>query len=56
MQIILVTHNANLIVNADADQVIVATCGPHGQASYPKSHTRVAVWRTHKSAAKYAKY
>ena len=55
-QIILVTHNANLIVNADADQVIVATCGPHGQASYPKSHTRVAVWRTHKSAAKYAKY
>ncbi len=26
-QIIIVTHNANLIVNTDADQVIVATCG-----------------------------
>jgi hypothetical protein len=23
------THNANLVVNTDADQVIVATCGPH---------------------------
>ncbi len=27
-QIIIVTHNANLIVNTDADQVIVAECGP----------------------------
>ncbi|MCP5314543.1 MAG: AAA family ATPase [Chromatiaceae bacterium] len=26
-QIIIVTHNANLIVNTDADQVIVARCG-----------------------------
>lgn len=26
-QIIIVTHNANLIVNTDADQVIVAQCG-----------------------------
>lgn len=26
-QIIVVTHNANLIVNTDADQVIVANCG-----------------------------
>lgn len=27
-QIIVVTHNANLIVNTDAEQVIVAECGP----------------------------
>lgn len=34
-QIIIVTHNANLIVNTDADQVIVATCGPHKQGQLP---------------------
>lgn len=28
-QIIIVTHNANLVVNTDADQVIVATAGEH---------------------------
>lgn len=27
-QIIIVTHNANLVVNTDADQIIVAECGP----------------------------
>ncbi len=31
-QIIVVTHNANIVVNADADQVIVAECGPHRTA------------------------
>ena len=35
-QIIIVTHNANLIVNADADQVIVATCGPHKPYDLPR--------------------
>ncbi|TCH96993.1 ATP-binding protein [Roseococcus sp. SYP-B2431] len=35
-QIIIVTHNANLIVNADADQVIVATCGPHRPGELPE--------------------
>ncbi len=35
-QIIIVTHNANLIVNTDADQVIVATCGPHRQGQLPE--------------------
>ncbi len=35
-QIIIVTHNANLIVNADADQVIVATCGPHRPGQLPE--------------------
>ncbi|RIJ32763.1 TrlF family AAA-like ATPase [Henriciella mobilis] len=34
-QIIIVTHNANLIVNADADQVIVAHCGPHNPGGLP---------------------
>lgn len=35
-QIIIVTHNANLIVNADADQVIVANCGPHRPGQLPE--------------------
>jgi hypothetical protein len=35
-QIIIVTHNANLVVNADADQVIVATCGPHRPGELPE--------------------
>lgn len=34
-QIIIVTHNANLIVNTDADQVIVAKCGPHRPGQLP---------------------
>ncbi len=34
-QIIIVTHNANLVVNTDADQVIVATCGPHRPGNLP---------------------
>ena len=35
-QIIIVTHNANLIVNTDADQIIVATCGPHRPGQLPE--------------------
>jgi energy-coupling factor transporter ATP-binding protein EcfA2 len=35
-QIIVVTHNANIVVNADADQVIVATCGPHRSDQLPE--------------------
>jgi len=35
-QIIIVTHNANLVVNADADQVIVASCGPHRPGQLPE--------------------
>jgi hypothetical protein len=34
-QIIIVTHNANLVVNTDADQVVVATCHPHQQGQLP---------------------
>lgn len=34
-QVIIVTHNSNLVVNADADQVIVATCGPHRAGRLP---------------------
>jgi len=34
-QIIIVTHNANLVVNTDADQVIVANCGPHRANKLP---------------------
>jgi energy-coupling factor transporter ATP-binding protein EcfA2 len=35
-QIIIVTHNANLIVNTDADQVIVASCGAHRPGELPE--------------------
>jgi energy-coupling factor transporter ATP-binding protein EcfA2 len=28
-QVIIVTHNANLVVNTDADQIIIANVGPH---------------------------
>ena len=34
-QVIMVTHNANLVVNTDADQVIVATVGPHTPGQLP---------------------
>nr|WP_244832502.1 AAA family ATPase [Caballeronia sp. TF1N1] len=34
-QIIIVTHNANLVVNTDADQVIVASSGQHKPAQLP---------------------
>lgn len=35
-QIIIVTHNANLVVNTDVDQVIVARCGPHRPGKLPE--------------------
>lgn len=35
-QIIIVTHNANLVVNTDADQVIVAAVGPHTAGRLPR--------------------
>ena len=35
-QMIVVTHNANLVVNTDADQVIVATAGPHRPGGLPQ--------------------
>lgn len=34
-QIIIVTHNANLVVNTDADQVIVASRGEHKSEALP---------------------
>lgn len=34
-QVIIVTHNANLVVNTDADQVIVSEVGPHTEGSLP---------------------
>lgn len=35
-QIIIVTHNANLVVNTDADQVIVANAGAHRPGTLPE--------------------
>lgn len=34
-QIIMVTHNANLVINTDADQVIVAEAGAHPSGGLP---------------------
>ena len=34
-QVIMVTHNANLVINTDADQVIVAEAGPHVDGGLP---------------------
>jgi energy-coupling factor transporter ATP-binding protein EcfA2 len=34
-QVIMVTHNANLVVNTDADQVIVAFAGTHTPGELP---------------------
>lgn len=34
-QVIMVTHNANLVINTDADQIIVAKSGPHPSGGLP---------------------
>jgi hypothetical protein len=34
-QVIMVTHNANLVVNTDADQIIIAQVGPHPPGNLP---------------------
>ncbi len=34
-QVIMVTHNANLVVNTDADQIIVAEAEPHKRGQLP---------------------
>ena len=39
-QVILVTHNPNLVVNTDADQVIVASASRAGAAGLPLLHYR----------------
>ena len=31
----MVTHNANLVINTDADQIIVAEGGPHQRGELP---------------------
>ena len=34
-QVIIVTHNANLVINTDADQIIIAEAGPHPHGALP---------------------
>jgi energy-coupling factor transporter ATP-binding protein EcfA2 len=34
-QVIIVTHNANLVINTDTDQIIVADAGPHPAGGLP---------------------
>ena len=35
-QVIMVTHNANLVINTDADQIIVAEAGHHERGQLPE--------------------
>ncbi|MEH6740017.1 MAG: AAA family ATPase, partial [Sulfitobacter sp.] len=35
-QVIMVTHNANLVINTDADQIILAEAGDHSESGLPK--------------------
>ena len=44
-QVIMITHNANLVVNADADQIIVAQAGPHAPGELRRSATFLAALR-----------
>jgi energy-coupling factor transporter ATP-binding protein EcfA2 len=34
-QVIMVTHNANLVINTDADQIIIAEVGAHQAGGLP---------------------
>jgi putative AbiEii toxin of type IV toxin-antitoxin system/AAA domain-containing protein len=34
-QVIMVTHNANLVINTDADQIVIARAGPHVSGDLP---------------------
>ena len=34
-QVIIVTHNANLVINTDEDQIIIAGAGPHRAGGLP---------------------
>lgn len=34
-QVIIVTHNANLVINTDADQIVLADAGPHPAGGLP---------------------
>ncbi len=35
-QVLIVTHNANLVVNTDADQIIIADASPHTDGGLPR--------------------
>lgn len=45
-QVIMVTHNANLVINTDADQIIVADAGPHPTGGLPPITYKAGGWRT----------
>jgi hypothetical protein len=45
-QVIIVTHNANLVVNTDADQIIIASSAPMPATSSLTSRTFLAAWKT----------
>jgi hypothetical protein len=55
-QVIMVTHNANLVINTDADQVIVAQAGPHAAGGLPTIEYSLGGWRTLKSVGRFVTY
>ncbi len=53
-QVIMVTHNANLVINTDADQIIIAESGPHPHGALPPITYKSAGLRTPISGKRYA--
>ncbi|MFD1378138.1 TrlF family AAA-like ATPase [Fodinicurvata halophila] len=51
-QVIMVTHNANLVINTDADQIVVASAGPHPSSGLPPITYLSGGWRARKSASR----
>lgn len=49
-QVIMVTHNANLVINTDADQIILAEVGRQAPVGCRRSAANRAVWMKGPSA------
>ena len=55
-QVIMVTHNANLAVNTDSDQIIIADAGPHPPGRCLRFHTHREGWRARRFERQSATY
>jgi len=53
-QVIIVTHNANLVINTDADQIIIADAGPHPAHGLPSIAYSGGGWMRPQSAKRCA--
>lgn len=55
-QVIMVTHNANLVINIDADQIIIAQSGSHALGGLPEISYIWGDWRKRISDAVSARF